>query len=104
MSKTTTICVRSLTSKELLKLLREKLNAVVVAACTPSLHYETFAKAVEAASLNRCKYEMACIREHSSWVHFNRKKATEKAIRIISVAVAKVSKNRAYEPITGKVI
>ncbi|RLG83618.1 MAG: disulfide reductase [Thermoprotei archaeon] len=83
---------------------REKLNAVVVAACTPSLHYETFAKAVEAAGLNRYRYEMACIREHSSWVHFDKKKATEKAIKIISAAVAKVSKNKSYEPITGKVI
>ena len=83
---------------------RENLNAVVVAACTPSLHYETFAKAVEAGGLSRYRYEMACIREHSSWVHFDKKKATEKAIRIIAAAVAKVSKNKVYEPITGKVV
>lgn len=82
---------------------REKLNAVVVAACTPSL-YEAFAKAIEAGRLNRYRYEIACVREHSSWVHFDKKKATEKAIRIIAVAVAKVSKNKAYEPITDKVV
>jgi len=83
---------------------KENLNAIVVAACTPSLHYETFAKAVEAGGLSRYRYEMACIREHSSWVHFDKKKATEKAIRIIAAAVAKVSKNEVYEPITGKVV
>jgi len=83
---------------------KENLNAVVVAACTPSLHYETFAKAVEAGGLSRYKYEMACIREHSSWVHFDKKKATEKAIRIVAAAVAKVSKNKVYKPITGKVV
>ena len=83
---------------------KENLNAIVVAACTPSLHYETFAKAVEAGGLSRYRYEMACIREHSSWVHFDKKKATEKAIRIIAAAVAKVSKNGVYEPITGKVV
>ncbi len=84
---------------------REKLNGVVVAACTPSLHYETFAKAVEAGGLSRFRYEMATIREHSSWVHFHDKeKATEKAIKIIAAAVAKVKKNMVYEPIRGKVI
>ncbi|OYT40487.1 MAG: disulfide reductase [Desulfurococcales archaeon ex4484_58] len=83
---------------------REKLNGVVVAACTPSLHYETFARAVEAGGLNRFRYEMATIREHSSWVHFHDKEgATEKAIRIIAGAVAKVSQNKPLEPIRGKV-
>jgi len=80
----------------------KNLNAVVVAACSPTLHYETFARAVEAAGLNRYRYEMATIREHCSWVHLDREKATEKAIKIIAAAVAKVSGDKALEPIAIK--
>lgn len=83
---------------------RTNLDAVVVAACTPSLHYETFAKAVESAGLNRYRLEMACIREFCSWVHFDRRNATDKAVRIIASTVAKVSSNKSYEKITGKVV
>ncbi len=84
---------------------REKLNGVVVAACIPELHYETFAKAVERGGLSRFRYELATIREYSSWVHYHdREKATEKAIRIIAGAVSKVKHNREYKPIKGKVI
>ncbi|MEM1555157.1 MAG: CoB--CoM heterodisulfide reductase iron-sulfur subunit A family protein [Desulfurococcaceae archaeon] len=82
----------------------KNLDAVVVAACTPSLHYETFAKAVESAGLNRYRLEMACIREFCSWVHFDRKAATDKAIRIIASTVAKVHDNKSYERITGRVV
>ncbi len=81
-----------------------RLEAVVVAACTPSLHYETFAKAVETAGLNRYRYELVSIREHCSWVHTDKREATEKAIRIIRGAVARVSRNKAYEPIKANVI
>jgi len=84
---------------------RENLNGVVVAACTPSLHYETFAKAVENGGLSRFRYEMATIREHSSWVHYHeKKKATEKAVRIIAAAVSKVRDNMVYEPIKGRIV
>ncbi len=80
------------------------LDAVVVAACTPSLHYETFARVVESAGLNRYKYELVSIREHCSWVHLNREEATWKAVRIIYGAVAKVSGNKAYDPIKASVV
>jgi heterodisulfide reductase subunit A len=81
-----------------------KLDAVVIAACAPSLHYETFAKAIEKAGLNRYMYEMVSIRELDSWVHTDRVAATEKAIRIIASAVAKVMRNRPYERIRIDVI
>lgn len=85
-------------------IVEKKLNAVVVAACTPSMHYETFAKAVEAAGLNRYRFEMAVIREFCSWVHMDKKLATEKAIKIIAAIVAKVAQNKALEPIKSKVV
>ncbi len=83
----------------------KKLNGVVVAACTPSLHYETFARAVESAGLSKYRYKIVSIREYCSWVHFHdRKRATEKAIRIIAAAVAEIRNNKVYEPIKRKVV
>ncbi len=83
----------------------KKLNGVVVAACTPSLHYETFARAVESAGLSKYRYKIVSIREYCSWVHFHdRKRATEKAVRIIAAAVAEIRNNKVYEPIKRKVV
>jgi len=75
------------------------LDGVVVAACTPSLHFETFARAVERAGLNRYRLEMVSIRELDSWVHLDKELATEKAVRIIAGAVAKLLGDKPYEPI-----
>ena len=80
------------------------LEGVVVAACTPSLHYETFAKVVEASGLSRHMFEMVSIRELDSWVHLDREAATEKATRLIASAVAKLRGNRRYEPIRVGVV
>ena len=81
----------------------KNLTAVVVAACSPTLHYETFARVVEAAGLNRYKLEIANIREQCSWIHINRKEATEKAIRIVLASIAKVSMDEPLYPIKAKV-
>jgi heterodisulfide reductase subunit A len=75
-----------------------KLNRVVVAACSPRMHEETFRKTVEDAGLNPFLFEMANIREMCSWAHPSIPvKATEKAKEIIQIAVAKV---RLLEPLT----
>jgi NADH:ubiquinone oxidoreductase subunit E/NAD-dependent dihydropyrimidine dehydrogenase PreA subunit len=68
----------------------EKLNRVVVASCSPLMHELTFRKACEDAGLNRFLFQMANIREHCSWVHTDRRKATEKAKRLVSGAVRRV--------------
>lgn len=67
-----------------------KLNRVVVAACSPLMHEQTFRKAVEVAGLNRYYFEMANIREQVSWVTLDSKLATEKVHRLIRGAVARV--------------
>lgn len=73
------------------------LNRVVVAACSPRLHEETFRRAVEEVGLNPFLFEMANIREHSSWVHMRQpKEALEKAKDLLRMAVAKV---RNLEPL-----
>lgn len=80
-----------------------KLNRVVVAACSPHLHEQTFRKCVEAAGLNRYLLEMANIREHCSWAHTRREEATEKAKELVRMAVAKVRLLRALPRIRARV-
>lgn len=74
-----------------------KIDRVVVAACSPTMHEETFMRTLEEAGLNRYLFEMANIREQCSWVHQdNYEGATEKAIDLIKAAVKKVA---LYEPL-----
>lgn len=77
-----------------------KLTAVVIAACTPSMHEDTFRKACSEVGLNRYKCEIANIREQCSWVHTDRDKATEKAIKITLSAIEKVIRNEPLEPVS----
>ncbi|MBS7288923.1 MAG: CoB--CoM heterodisulfide reductase iron-sulfur subunit A family protein, partial [Candidatus Freyarchaeota archaeon] len=72
------------------KIAEEKLDRVVVAACTPKLHEKLFQKTLEEAGLNRYMLSQANIREQCSWVHkANPRKATLKAIDLTKMAVAK---------------
>ena len=67
----------------------KKLDAVVVASCSPKLHELTFRGAVTRAGLNPYMYYHANIREQVSWAHGNDpSEATRKAIRHIRMAVA----------------
>ena len=78
------------------------LNGVIVAACSPSMHEETFRNTVEEAGLNRYLCEIANIREQCSWVHGgngDQPNPTDKAIRIIKSEVEKVKDNFALEPV-----
>ncbi|MEM4704162.1 MAG: hydrogenase iron-sulfur subunit [Candidatus Bathyarchaeia archaeon] len=69
-----------------------RLNRVVVAACSPRMHEPTFRRTVSDVGLNRFLFEMANIREFSSWCHPSTpKEATEKAKEIVKMAVAKAS-------------
>lgn len=77
----------------------EKLDGIVVSACSPHMHLKTFRNAAALAGMNPYLVEMANIREHCSWVHHNREEATKKAIEIIRMAVNKVKRNKALQPI-----
>ena len=67
-----------------------KLNRVVVAACSPRMHEPTFRRAVSEAGLNPFLFEMANIREFASWCHPSTpQEATERAKDTIKMAVAK---------------
>jgi heterodisulfide reductase subunit A len=68
-----------------------KLNRVVVASCSPLLHEATFRRALGRAGLNPFLLQMVNIREHVSWVHLDKKKATEKAQDLVRAAVQRVA-------------
>ena len=63
------------------------LERVVVAACSPRMHEQTFRRALETAGLNPYLLEMANIREQCSWVHDDAALATEKAQALVHAAV-----------------
>ncbi len=80
----------------------QKLDSVVIAACSPAMHEATFRKAVSRAGLNEYQCEIANVREQCSWVHRMQKEdATGKAIKIILSMIEKVKLN---EPLTSSSI
>jgi heterodisulfide reductase subunit A len=85
-----------------------QLKRIVVAACSPRMHENTFRKAVAAGGLNPYLFEMVNIREQNSWVHSDPQKATAKAVDLIRGAVSKALKNKPLEgstiPITRRVL
>jgi heterodisulfide reductase subunit A len=76
------------------------VNRVVIGACAPSLHEQTFRSAVMRAGLNPYLYHHVGLREQDSWVHgADPEGATEKAIRLMSAGVAKARLLTPLEPI-----
>lgn len=73
------------------KIKEHRLDRVVVAACSPRMHERTFRKATSFGGLNPYLMEQANIREHDSWVHAEIPIATDKAIDIVRMAVAKAA-------------
>lgn len=69
---------------------KHNLDRVVVASCSPRMHEPTFRRACQDAGLNQYLFEMANIREHCSWVHLDKEKATEKAKALVNAAVRRV--------------
>jgi heterodisulfide reductase subunit A len=78
----------------------KKLDNIVVACCSPTLHETTFRNAAKAAGINNFQCEIANIREQCSWVHKDMDKATAKATKIAKSAVEKVRRNESLEPIS----
>ena len=80
-------------------IVEHKLDGIIVAACSPTMHEPTFRRVAEDAGLNPYLCEIANIREHCSWVHQDRDRATQKAIRIVKTLVEKVRGNQPLEPL-----
>jgi heterodisulfide reductase subunit A len=76
------------------------VNRVVIGACAPSLHEQTFRKTVMRAGLNPYLYHHVGLREQDSWVHHDDKEgATKKAIRLMSAGIAKARLLNPLDPI-----
>jgi len=80
-----------------------KLNRVVVASCTPTLHERTFRTTVSTAGLNPFLFHMVNIREAVSWVTVDKKRATEKAKILVKAGVMRVTLQEPLEPKTEPV-
>jgi heterodisulfide reductase subunit A len=78
----------------------QRLNRVVVAACSPHLHEKTFRTATAKAGLNPYLCELVSIREQDSWVHTDRAAATAKAKAILAGGVERVRRNQPLSPIS----
>jgi heterodisulfide reductase subunit A2 len=87
------------TQEKMTQVIKEqKLNRVVVAACSPLTHEVLFQETVVNAGINKYLFEMANIRNQCSWVHSGDAKAgTEKAKDLVRMAVGKVS---LFEPMS----
>jgi len=69
-----------------------KLNRIVVAACSPRTHEPLFQETLRNAGLNPYLFEMANIRNQCTWVHSqDKEKATTKAKDLVKMAVARAS-------------
>ncbi|TXT23600.1 MAG: polyferredoxin heterodixulfide reductase subunit A [Gallionellaceae bacterium] len=70
-----------------------KLDSIVVTCCSPNLHEKTFRDNAQRAGINNFTCEIANIREQCSWVHADKAKGTEKAIKISRSVVRRVNRN-----------
>jgi heterodisulfide reductase subunit A len=80
--------------------IKEKgLTRVVVAACSPHLHEQTFRTACQRAGLNPFLCEMVSVREQVSWVTTDKELATIKAKAMINGGVERVAHHEPLEPL-----
>ncbi len=86
-----------------------KIDHVVVAACSPHLHGELMGQTVEEAGLNRGHLAIANIREQCSWVHYADPEAATTKARLMIDAALKIAEHslplRSIDiPITKRVL
>ncbi|MDY6843943.1 MAG: CoB--CoM heterodisulfide reductase iron-sulfur subunit A family protein [Thermodesulfobacteriota bacterium] len=77
----------------------KKLEGLVMANCSPSLHQVTFRNLAISEGLNPYHCEIANIREVCSWPHANDKEvATKKALNLIKATIEKLKLNEPLNP------
>jgi heterodisulfide reductase subunit A len=76
------------------------LDRIVVAACSPRIHDETFRTVCKEAGINPYLMEMVNIREQCSWCHMHEPgKATRKAIDLVLMGIENVKLKQPLTPI-----
>lgn len=76
-----------------------RVDRVVIAACSPSLHETTFRSLLSRADVNPFLVEQANIREQCSWVHHHPQEATTKATTLVRMAVGKAGHLQPLSPV-----
>jgi NADH:ubiquinone oxidoreductase subunit E/NAD-dependent dihydropyrimidine dehydrogenase PreA subunit len=66
-----------------------RIDRVVIAACTPTMHETTFRRLISDTGINPYLLSQANIREQCSWVHQDRRDATQKAVELVRSAVSR---------------
>ena len=85
--------------KDMIK--EHRLNRLVVASCSPRTHEILFQETLRESGLNQYLFAMTNIRDQCSWVHKDDPAAaTDKAVDLMSMAVARARHLRALE--TGR--
>jgi len=97
LAKTTMFACADSTQKEIIQDIQErKLDAIVVASCSPKLHLHTFRNVAIRAGLNPYNYVQVNVREQCSWAHSNNPPdATIKGIRLVKAGIAKAIQSEA---------
>ncbi|MEW6379932.1 MAG: CoB--CoM heterodisulfide reductase iron-sulfur subunit A family protein [bacterium] len=86
--------------KLIVKTIREqRLDGVVVAACSPGMHQVTFRRAVTGGGLNPYLLEIANVQEHCSRVYKDRSEATARAKNLVRMMVERVKWNRPLDQV-----
>ncbi|HQN67271.1 MAG TPA: CoB--CoM heterodisulfide reductase iron-sulfur subunit A family protein [Smithellaceae bacterium] len=78
-----------------------RLDRVIVTACSPLMHEQTFRKVLAASGLNQYLLTIVNIREQVSWVTHNIDEGTSKAKALLNGAV---NRSRLLMPLTSRVI
>jgi heterodisulfide reductase subunit A2 len=78
----------------------EKLDAIVVASCSPKLHLHTFRNVAQRGGINPYNYTQVNIREQCSWAHSDTPgEASTKAAGLIRAGINRVANSEALENI-----
>ncbi len=90
-AKTTMFACSDAAQQEIIDDIKEqKLDAMVVASCSPTLHLFTFRGVAERAKLNPYLYVQVNLREQCSWAHTDVPAlATDKAVYMVKAGIAK---------------
>ena len=100
LSKTTMFACSDSAQNEMIEDIKnQKLDAIVVASCSPKLHLNTFRNVAQRAGLNQYNYVQVNIREQCSWAHSNTPpQATEKAIKLVKAGIARAKQSQELTP------
>jgi len=73
-------------------IVENRIDRLVVGACSPLLYLEEFMEVAEGAGMNRYMVDMANLREQCAWVHSHLPaEADRKAREVLEISVARVS-------------